>query len=70
MLLSREANFIGSSAVIIPFFGGVGIRIGIKGYQKNTLIPNPDSDPAPIKAVKILSFAGVGIGIRECPKTP
>ena len=48
-------------AVITPFFAGIGI--GIKEYQKTTLIQNPDSDPAPITAIKIQIFAGVGIRI-------
>ena len=36
--------------------------------QVKTLIPNPDSDPAPITAIKIPIFAGVGIGIEEWHK--
>ena len=61
-----SAKHLRATAVIILFFAGIGI--GIKECQKNTLIPNPDSDPAPITAIKILIFAGVGIGIEQCHK--
>ena len=52
-------------AVIIPFFAGLGIGIGIRECQISTLIPNPDSDPAPTTDVKILYFVGFGMGIKE-----
>ena len=43
-------------AVIFRFLPELELELELKNVEKNTFIPNPDSDPAPITAVKIMFF--------------